>query len=73
MAQLCLDGSTAALQVWSSGNFPGGPVAKTPHLQCRGCGFDPWSGKQDPTCHTVWQEKKKKKARSSDEVSELQL
>ena len=25
-------------------NFPGGPVAKTPHSQCRGSGFDPWSG-----------------------------
>ena len=22
----------------------GGPVAKTPHFQCRGPGFDPWSG-----------------------------
>ena len=25
------------------GNFPGGPVAKTPCFQCRGSGFDPWS------------------------------
>ena len=25
-------------------DFPGGPVAKTPHFQCTGCGFDPWSG-----------------------------
>ena len=25
-------------------DFPGGPVAKTPHSQCRGPGFDPWSG-----------------------------
>ena len=24
--------------------FPGGPVAKTTHSQCRGPGFDPWSG-----------------------------
>ena len=24
--------------------FPGGPVAKTPSSQCRGPGFDPWSG-----------------------------
>ena len=23
---------------------PGGPVAKTLHSQCRGPGFDPWSG-----------------------------
>ena len=25
-------------------DFPGGPVAKTPHFQRTGCGFDPWSG-----------------------------
>ena len=25
-------------------DFPGGPVAKTPHFQCTGCGFDPWWG-----------------------------
>ena len=25
-------------------DFPGGPVAKTVHFQCRGPGFDPWSG-----------------------------
>ena len=25
-------------------DFPGGPAAKTPHSQCRGPGFDPWSG-----------------------------
>ena len=25
------------------GDFPGGPVSKTPHSQCRGPGFDPWS------------------------------
>ena len=23
-------------------DFPGGPVVKTPHSQCRGHGFDPW-------------------------------
>ena len=38
--------------VWTDGqlegnhrDFPGGPVAKTPHSQYRGLGFDPWSGK----------------------------
>ena len=25
-------------------DFPGGPVAKTPSSQCKGPGFDPWSG-----------------------------
>ena len=27
-----------------SGDFPGGPVAKALHSQCRGPGFNPWSG-----------------------------
>ena len=26
------------------GDFPDGPVAKTLISQCRGAGFDPWSG-----------------------------
>ena len=26
-------------------DFPGGSMAKTPHSQCRGPGFDPWIGK----------------------------
>ena len=48
-----------------SRDFPGGPVAKTPHSQCREPGFEPWSGNliahaatkslhattKDPTCH----------------------
>ena len=25
-------------------NFPAGPTVKTPHSQCRGPGFNPWSG-----------------------------
>ena len=25
-------------------DFPGGPVVKTLLFQCKGCGFDPWSG-----------------------------
>ena len=25
-------------------DFSGGPVGKTPHSQCRGPRFDPWSG-----------------------------
>ena len=28
----------------SYGGFPGGPVAKTLRSQCRGPGFNPWSG-----------------------------
>ena len=29
----------------SSQDFPRGPVVKTPSVQCRGCTFDPCSGK----------------------------
>ena len=25
-------------------DVPGGPVVKTLLVQCKGCGFDPWSG-----------------------------
>ena len=32
------------------GDLPGGPVVKTPRLQCMGHGFHPCSGNQDPTC-----------------------
>ena len=38
-------------------DFPSGPGTKTLHSQCRGTGFDPWSGNwipyattKDPTC-----------------------
>ena len=32
-------------QEWINvGDFPGGAVVKTPQSQCRGPGFDPWSG-----------------------------
>ena len=36
--------------------FPGGPVVRT---QRQGPGFEPWSGKQDPTSRETQQEKKK--------------
>ena len=29
-------------------DLPGGPVAKSPGSQCRGPGFDPWSGNWIP-------------------------
>ena len=35
-----------------SGDFPGGPVAKTPSLQCRRLRFNPWSGNQIPYAAT---------------------
>ena len=42
------------------GDFPGGPVIKTPCFHCRGPGFHPWLGKQNPTCHMAQQRKKRK-------------
>ena len=34
-------------------DLPRGPVVKTLCFHCRGCGFDPCSGNQDPTCHVA--------------------
>ena len=51
-------------------DFPGGPVVKTPCFQCRGRGFDPWSGNSDPTCGTAKKtqnkQTNKKKTRTPD-------
>ena len=33
-------------------------MVKTLHFHCRGQGFDPWSGNEDPACHAVGQKKK---------------
>ena len=40
-------------------DFLGSPVVKTPCFQCRGQGFNPWSGNYDPTYRAVWPKKKK--------------
>ena len=32
--------------MWISGDFPDGPVVKTPCSQYKGTGFDPWAGNQ---------------------------
>ena len=40
------------------GDFPCGPVVKTPSFHCRGCTFNPWLGKSDPTHQTsAWPKK----------------
>ena len=36
------------LELEDAGDLPGGPVTKTPHSQCWGPGFDPWSGNKVP-------------------------
>ena len=28
-------------------------MVKTPHFHCRGHGFNPWKGNEDPTCHVI--------------------
>ena len=40
------------LSIKNNGDFPGGPVAKTPCSRCRGPGFDPWSGNWTPHAPT---------------------
>ena len=37
-----------------SWDLPAGPVAKTLHFQCRGLGFNLWSGNWDPTYWMMW-------------------
>ena len=39
------------LSLW---DFPGGPVVKTSHFQCKEHKFDPWLGNWGPTCHRAW-------------------
>ena len=46
-------------------NFPGGPVVKNPHFQCRVHGFSPRPGK---FCGAAKKEKKKKKFQSSNHM-----
>ena len=45
--------------------FPGSPVVKTLCFQCRGHGFNPWSGNWDPLCCTVRPKNKKELVVSS--------
>ena len=45
LPRVTLDNQSLSLQEKSElQDFPGGPVAKTPHAQCRGPRFDSWSG-----------------------------
>ena len=43
------------------GDFPGGPVVKTPCCQCRGHRFDFWLGNYAPVCSVAWPKDKKKR------------
>ena len=56
---LCMNNSRkpwerAVLEIqWNGLYFPAGLVVKIPSSQCRGPGFNPWSGNEDPTCPMV--------------------
>ena len=39
-------------------------MVKTLWFHCRECGFDPWSGNYDPSCHAVRPKKKRKRERA---------
>ena len=48
-----------------SGDFPDGPVVKTPLLECKGQGFNPWSGNEDPCMLRGVAKLKKKKQKQN--------
>ena len=43
-------------------DFPGGPVVRTLHFQCRGHIFNPWLGDLPISCCVAKKKKKKKKS-----------
>ena len=43
-------------------DFPGSSVIRIPNLHCAGPGFDSWLSNWDPTCFTVWPEKRSEMA-----------
>ena len=42
--------------------FPGSPVARTPHFHCQGCRFNPWSGNCDHASHVARLKERKSKS-----------
>ena len=64
----CYLNGTAPNFVRILGDFPGGPVAKTPSSQCKGHRFDPCSGNQGPACHMA-QPKQNEKPQTQNEGS----
>ena len=45
----------------AKGDFPGGPVVRTPRFQCKGRGFNTWSGElRSHMPHGMAKKKKKK-------------
>ena len=45
-------------------DFPGSPVVKTLHFQCKGCKFDLWLGTRIP--HAAWHGQKTNKQRNPE-------
>ena len=52
-----------------AGDFPGGPVARTPSSQCRGPGFNPWSGNWIP--HAATKDLACKQAKTSNAAMKI--
>ena len=50
---MCLSPNFLYLSKHQLQHFPGGPVVKIPNFQCRGHGFNPWLGNEDPPCFKV--------------------
>ena len=52
----CLKAGGQGSTLLTDFRLPGGPVVRTPCFQCKGHGFDPWSGKfhmtRDADTHT---------------------
>ena len=49
-----------------AGDFPGGPVVKTTHFQCRGQVFNPWSGNL-----VAWTKENKQKSKKKKSIAGL--
>ena len=59
LASLSLGFTFLLITVGPAWDCSGGPMVKTPHCLRRGCGLDPWSGNQYPSCLSARLKKKK--------------
>ena len=51
------------------GAFPGSLEVRTPCCHCRGSGFNPWSGNEDPTSHMAWPKKSRVQKNQGEETA----
>ena len=50
------------------GEFPGGPVVRTPRFHCCGGGFNLWLGNEDPTSQVAWPKKDPKNKQKKEKT-----